>query len=607
MTILNTRAMPSSNSSPPAITKSFIIPMANPDTAPSLIRLAEKLMHGEHGQLILLFVQTDVDADRAKLIEFRDITKEAREAFPHLVIDLEIIRTRDIVQGILDAVKKHDADLVLLGLSYSIRGQVELGPIVETVAEHAPCDVAVYRAPNQSTIDRIVVPVGGSIASTVILKHGMALAKGYTLPCETLHVYSATPEREAYRHVEELLSIIPGHDKVKINVEHGVNEANSVLTWATNSDLMVIGFSQRHPVEKWLYGDTAQRILDRARGPVLMVARAIDDKEVQALAKRHFSWIRPLLTQTEQEHIVWKAKDTVLPTLDYFVLLVIAAVIAALGLLLNSSAVVIGAMLIAPLMSPIIALGIGLCTARLNLMRKAFVTVTFSVLMAIFVGMIIGWIMPPTNPTQEMLARAYPSLLDAGVALASGFIGAYATARKDIPAALAGVAIAAALVPPLCSVGLSVALGEPRLATGALLLFLTNLLCITAIAAVVFFWMGMRPTRLDTLTRRRRYGLLVAGILAMLITIGASLDYMQRPTVERISATRLETLFEPAHLVDLEIHQQEPLLVVATVYTPTNIDQEAVRLAQVMLSEDLDTPVNLRIVVQHFIDGTTDQ
>jgi uncharacterized hydrophobic protein (TIGR00271 family) len=337
-----------------------------------------------------------------------------------------------------------------------------------------------------------------------------------------------------------------------------------------------------------------------------MVSRAIDDAEIQALAKRRLSWLRPLLTETEQEHVVWLAKDTVLPTLDYFVLLVVAALLASLGLLLNSSAVVIGAMLVAPLMQPIIALGIGLCTARLNLMRKAIVTIGLSVMVVLIVGFLAGIFIAPDAATKEMLGRAYPSLLDAAVALASGFIGAYATARKDIPAALAGVAIAAALVPPICTVGLSMAIFEPRLAIGAGLLFITNLVCITVTTGAVFFWMGMRPTRLNSKTRRIRYATLLSGMLCILLLVGGLLNYTRKPSVERISETRLRAVFEPAELMGLQIVPEEPLMVIATLRTPEEIPSESVKMAQVMLSEDLDTQVRLRIVVQRVIDGSAE-
>lgn len=582
----------------------FVIPVANPTTVSPLITIAKNLFGGAAGQITLLYVVENYDQSTdSKIRELQNTVEVHQQQTQPYTLNLQIFQSDDVIKSILDVAEQQSADMILLGLSYSIRGQVELGYIVESVAEQATCDVGVYRSPSHSEIDRIVIPVGGSLASCVILRIGMQLAKSQNVPCEALHIYSQGEEDEAHWHVSDLLTSIPHEEKVKVNVIRGINEADGVLSWTSENDLLVIGFSERSTLQKWLYGDTAQRILDRARVPVLMVARAIDNAEIQARTKRRLSWLRPLLTESEQEQVIWLAKDTVLPTLDYFVLLIVAALLATFGLLLNSSAVVIGAMLIAPLMQPIIALGIALCTARLNLTRKAIVTILLSVLFAVGVGFGVGILIPPTNPTKEMLARAYPSLLDAAVAVAAGFIGAYGTARKDIPAALAGVAIAAALVPPICTVGLSMAIGEPRLVIGSALLFLTNLISITVIAAGVFFWMGMRPTRLENHARRRRYGLLLISIICMLLSVGVTLNYTHQPSVERISEQRLESVFEPAELVNLTVKNQNPLLVIATVRTPIDLSPETVKMAQVLLSEDLETEVKLRIVMQRFIDS----
>ncbi len=580
-----------------------LILVANPTTVPHLLEVAERMMSESGGRMIVLSVVTDDPADELKNAAVQSIidayTLDENRFSAQLVTHV----APNIVDGIIDAAHKYRADKILLGLSYAVRGQVELGSIAETVAERAPCDVVVHRSPMGAQVKRVVVPVGGSIASRVILEIGFRLAKGYGVPVEALHVYNDISEWEARAHVENLLAHIPDHDDVKVHVVRGINEANSVLSNTNEHDLMVVGFSERSMMAKWLYGDTAQRILDRAPGPVLMVSRAIDDAEVQALARRRLSWLRPLLTEQEQQHVIWLAKDTVLPTLDYVVLLVVAALLASLGLLLNSSAVVIGAMLVAPLMQPIIALGIGLCTARLNLMRKAAVTIGLSVGAALMVGIIAGVLISPNAATKEMLARAYPSLLDAAVAAASGFIGAYATARKDIPAALAGVAIAAALVPPICTVGLSIAIGEPRLALGAALLFVANMVCITIVAAGVFYWMGMRPTRLDSDRRRRRYTSILVTTAMVVVLVGALLDFTRHPSVEKISQASLQTIFEPAELTGLQITRQDPLVVVATVRSVGEIPPETVKMAQVRLSEDLDTPVRLRVIPQRVIDG----
>ena len=604
MVMTHTSSMVKSLHDDPNSIRVIIIPVVNPNTISSLVEVAKNLLHDERGKIILLFIATDSDElASVKIKKLQNAVQAYAEKPQAYSIQLEIHHSNDVIPGIINAAKQYDPDMILLGLSYSIRGQVELGQIVESVAEQATCDVGVYRSPSHAVIDRVVVPVGGSIASSIILRIGIQLANSQQLPCESLYVYSHGEGESAYRHVSDLLGTIPHRNKVKINVIRGINEANSVLSWTNENDLLVIGFSERNPLQKWLYGDTAQRILDRATGPVLMVARAIDNEEIQALTKRRLNWLRPLLTETEQEHVVWLAKDTVLPTLDYFVLLIVASLLAVFGLLLNSSAVVIGAMLVAPLMQPIIALGIALCTARLHLYRKAIVTIILSVFLVLGVGFVIGLLLAPTTPTKEMLTRAYPSLLDAAVAFTAGFIGAYATARKDIPAALAGVAIAAALVPPICTVGLSLALSEPRLALGSALLFLTNLVSITITAAGVFFWMGMRPSRLDSTARRRRYGLLLASLTCLVFLIGMMLNFTHQPSVEKISETRLQALLEPAELVSLTVHQQDPVLVVATVRTSADLTAETVKLARFMLSEDLESDVRLRIVIQKVIDS----
>lgn len=594
--------------------ETIIIPVANPNTIDSLFTVAEKLINHRTGRIILLYVITDdMPVYDEQLLVFEEMIEAHQIQQSSCVVDFMTYQADTVADGILDIAQDTDAQMILIGLTYSVRGQVELGRIVETVTERAQCDVGVYRSPSHAYIDRVVIPVGGSIASRVILNIGSQLAQGYDFPCEALHVYSGTSEGEARGHVETLLTTIPNSDTININLLQGINAADSVLSWVTTNDMLVIGFSERGALEKWLYGNTAQRILDRARGPVLMVARAIDDRKVQARAKQPLSWLRPLLSKKEQEHVIWMAKDTTMPTLDYFILLIIAALLASFGLLLSSSAVVIGAMLVAPLMQPIIALGVGLCTARFGLMRRASVTILLSVIVAVGVGFLSGIIIAPEQATDEMLARAYPSLLDAFVAIASGFIGAYATARKDIPAALAGVAIAAALVPPICTAGLSLALMEPRLALGAGLLFIANLVSITVVGAIVFFWMGMRPTRLNNTVRRYRYMGVVASIILLLVIVGGLLNFSHLPSVERISETQLQAIFDPAEVQDLQIIRDtndDSLEVVATIRTIDDIPEDSIRMAQVMLSEDLASDVRLRVVVQRMVlvnfSGETD-
>lgn len=179
---------------------------------------------------------------------------------------------------------------------------------------------------------------------------------------------------------------------------------------------------------------------------------------------------------------------------DFHVLMALSVLIAAFGLLLDSPAVVIGAMIVAPLMQPVLGVGLGVATANGKLTRIATGSVLRGVVIAVAVACVIGWLVPSAGVTDELNARGQPTLLDLLVALASGAAGAYATARKGAASSAAGVAIAVALVPPLATAGIGISLAEESLAVGAALLFITNITAIGAMSAMMFLWMGFKPT-----------------------------------------------------------------------------------------------------------------
>ena len=176
----------------------------------------------------------------------------------------------------------------------------------------------------------------------------------------------------------------------------------------------------------------------------------------------------------------------------YLMMTAISAAIAILGLLLSSPAVVIGAMLVSPLMGPIILLGFSFCTVDWAATRKALASLGagFGIALAVSVGLTL--LSPLKEPTAEILARAHPTLFDLLVAVFSGVAGAYAVIRHRGETVI-GVAIATALMPPLAVVGFGAGTGAWTIAGGALLLFFTNLLAIALAAAVMAALNGFRP------------------------------------------------------------------------------------------------------------------
>ncbi|MEP7342245.1 MAG: DUF389 domain-containing protein, partial [Acidobacteriota bacterium] len=199
--------------------------------------------------------------------------------------------------------------------------------------------------------------------------------------------------------------------------------------------------------------------------------------------------------QRKEEIYLQLLKSATLRDSAYWLQLVFAAGIATLGLVLNSPAVIIGAMLISPLMGPILAGGLAFATGDLILGLRAVISLALSCAVAIGFSVLLVGLLPFKEMTAEIAARTQPNTLDLAVALFSGAVGSVAICKevKGVVTSIPGVAIAVALMPPLCVVGygfgiaISQSGGEGmRVARGGGLLFLTNLVAITFTAMLVF-------------------------------------------------------------------------------------------------------------------------
>lgn len=179
---------------------------------------------------------------------------------------------------------------------------------------------------------------------------------------------------------------------------------------------------------------------------------------------------------------------------SYLFMCVMASGIATAGLLVNSPAVIIGAMLISPLMAPIIRLGLGVGTLDHIRARQALVVLAIGMAFALFTAMTIVWLSPIREFTPEIAARTRPSLFDLLVAVLSGLAGGYAMVRGR-GGAIVGVAIATALMPPMAVVGYGFASGQGFVARGSLLLFTTNLVAIALSVTAITTWFGFSRRR----------------------------------------------------------------------------------------------------------------
>ena len=225
--------------------------------------------------------------------------------------------------------------------------------------------------------------------------------------------------------------------------------------------------------------------------------------------------------QRVRDTLLFEGPDKSRRTSRFYSLLILASAIATFGLLGNSVATVIGAMIVAPLMLPIMGLAF---SVSLGDRRAILRSLTIS-LLGIGAAIAVGWVLtrgfasvidPTTNP--QVMSRTSPKMIDLAAALATGLAGAYATGRKDVSDTLPGVAIAISLVPPLANVGLLLATGNADLARGSMLLFVTNYLAILLTGALMFGIMGYPAAYHAERSRRAKAtAITIAAVMGLVI------------------------------------------------------------------------------------------
>lgn len=225
------------------------------------------------------------------------------------------------------------------------------------------------------------------------------------------------------------------------------------------------------------------------------------------------------------------------PTREYYILTILSTVIATAGLIMGSTAVVIGAMIVAPLMTPILALSLGVVWGDLRLMRNSLVSIMYGSFLAVLISAFMAFLLPEVAYTDEILARARPGLYDIVVGVASGLVGAYGFANKKVSSSLVGIAIAVALLPPLCTVGIGLGFLDVQVAAGALILFIINLATISLAGALVFWILQIHPFDADKDEVKRRALSQIAVSLILLLLISLPLAFFTYDRYRLKSAT----------------------------------------------------------------------
>ena len=306
-------------------------------------------------------------------------------------------------------------------------------------------------------------------------------------------------------------------------------------------------------------------------------------------------WRDDVVATVNQEGIVELRREEADLSARFLFMTLMSAGIAILGLILSSPAVVIGAMLIAPLMGPIIGLGFAMASGDYVWLRKCARSLAIGTVLAVLLCTVIVFLSPLKTVTAEIASRTRPNLFDLLVALFSGMAGAYALIRGR-EGAVVGVAIATALMPPLATVGFGLATLNWPVFSGALLLFVTNLVAISLTAAVMARLYGF-TTALSEKHSKVQNLLILVTLVALAIPLGLSLRTIawEAQASRQIDSTISEQFDDSSRISAVEIaFEATPIRIDATVLTPALVPG-AEAAAERRLSERLGREIDLAL------------
>jgi uncharacterized hydrophobic protein (TIGR00271 family) len=598
---------------------SITVALLGPQDVPVVLPVARALSRSQETVLTLLeMTRPSLDADPANG-DSPDWVREAGGALEGNGVTVQVASRRGHnLQGMLqEAASELRPDLLLIGLAAHAGGPRQDELQLADLLVDMPCDIAVVTERGEArTPQRILVSgdttseleSAAEIAAQIVSSHRDAA------PITVLGVVGrSADEAELGDEADAVAAVTNTVDERgdwRVRVVRAGSHARGVLQAASPDefDLIVLATPTGRLLHRISLGRAQRRIAERSVVPVLVVKPRLRGAR---------SWIHrvggalldvvPTLNEEEKVELYRDTRRGARHTVDFTALILLAAAITSLGLLIDSAAVVIGGMLVAPLLSPIAALGLAVVHGDERLLRLSGATALRGALLSVFVGLLAGLIIPDAGLTDEVLARSEPSLLDLGIAISAGAAGAYALGRRSAAAALPGVAIAVALLPPLAVVGIALALGEEGVSARALLLFLANLVATAGAGGLIFLWLGFRPEPEHALRLRVfNRGLTALLLLALAVTIPLTwltYDSLQDENLrDRITATlRLELDAHPgivAHEFDLQA-TDDPIALTVRVETTTSFGDAELNSLDRALEGRLGREVQLTLLVQN--------
>ena len=353
--------------------------------------------------------------------------------------------------------------------------------------------------------------------------------------------------------------------------------------------------------------------------PTIVISDHPEQAHIELLKEklRYKQALRENARKIDHKHVRLNIQADALPTKTYFIMNSLAAVIAGYGLLADSVAVVIGAMLVAMMIGPISGIALAFIDNRWILMLTALKTLVLGVLMIFSIGFVLGLINLNMPLTSEILSRTQPTVIDLMIALAGGAAGAFASISPRLSVAVVGVAVATALVPPLVASGILLAHAEFHHSANAFLLALTNMVAIQVSSSLVLWVAGFRrgsneqvQSNILEFIKRNAITLIFLLILAVYLSTNF-LHMLQKQMYETKAKTEIEQLLNRKNnIIDaVQFDQQKEYTLIRVVVRGDTVPtlNQLKKLNDLMPKDNRDHPtmVQVRFIPVQIIEGNT--
>ena len=506
------------------------------ESAPAVIRWAArfaKMREDSLTVLCFLFGEAVMPATPVNLdqqTETNELVPIAAELSREIVDqDVQVLWMRNPKHSriIIQEIQKRKIGFLCAGMDTHLPNDSPVNRLTMRLLRFAPCRMFALDPGDADGSDyhKIILPMGSGL-KPIAIQTAVQLAEKLdctVMPLEVGSYFGKDSKEVAQRSLISKLQEagIKESTAIKPILALSGEKWKGVVTRSRGSDLVLTSTAALRDVRKFRREEKRHSDPDTPRVPIGLVRRwNVESKSswVGMIETRIFSWL-PSLEAVDRVDLFDRLQAGARWNVDYILMMCLSTAIASLGLIQNSTAVVIGAMVVAPLMTPLIGAGLSLVQGNLVFFRDAMRAMGFGIAAGLTISIILGFIVPLEQLTPELLARGGPTIIDLVVAFLSGAAAAYALARPSLLGALAGVAIAAALVPPLATVGIAFAEFRWDIVQGAAILFITNLVAIILGAACVYRLLGIQGSRLGLrfpLWVRRTVMLLV--LLSVILT-----------------------------------------------------------------------------------------